>query len=365
MHDLDSYHIHDGDDWTPKSFSKKPLVKCQTPKSIPTYDYPAAIKAAEQQGEIFWLPTEPKVEKDLHCIKTELTAPALHGVMTTLKLFTLYEMVAGDEYWGGRFKRTFPRPDFKRMAATFSNVELNVHMPFYQRVDELLGLNTDEFYSSFTEDAVLKARMDFLGEVISSKDDLASVGIFSMVEGSILYSSFAFLMSFQANGNNQIPNIHAGLTFSVKDENLHSEGGAFAFRTLLKEKKEAGLSEVEEIRTKAKIYTAAEQIFEHESKIIGMIFEKGEIKGINANDLCVFVQHRINVVLEQLALPPLYEIGDNPISEWFYKMIGGDVQHDFFAKLGSSYNRNWSKSGFVWTVGGLQGREWSEINEPI
>jgi ribonucleoside-diphosphate reductase beta chain len=340
-------------------------VQCQTKKFIPTYDYPAAIKGAEQQGEIFWLPTEPKVEKDLHCIKTELSAPALHGVMTTLKLFTLYEMVAGNEYWGGRFKRMFPRPDFQRMAASFANVELNVHMPFYQRVDELLGLNTDKFYSSFTEDPILKARMEFLDEVVSSDDDLASVGIFSMVEGSILYSSFAFLMSFQANGNNQINNIHAGLTFSVKDENLHSEGGAFAFRTLLREKKEAGLTEVEEIRTKAKIYNAAEKIFEHESHIISMIFSKGDIKGINAEDLRAFVQHRINVVLNQLGLPPLYVIGDNPVAKWFYKMIGGDSQNDFFYSLGSSYNRNWSKSGFSWIVGGLKGREWSEINELI
>lgn len=340
-------------------------VQCQTPKSIPTYDYSAAVLAAEQQGEIFWLPTEPKVEKDLHCLKTELTPSALHGVMTTLKLFTLYEMVAGNEYWGGRFKRMFPRPDFQRMASAFANVELNVHMPFYQRVDELLGLNTNEFYSSFADDPVLAARMNFLDDVISSDDDLASVGIFSMVEGSILYSSFAFLMSFQANGNNQIANIHAGLTFSVKDENLHSEGGAFAFRTLLKEKQNAGLTEVEEIRTKAKIYAAAEQIFEHESQIITMIFEQGDIKGITAQDLRTFVQSRINVVLSQLGLPPLYIIEENPVADWFYDMIGGDRQNDFFYSLGSSYNRNWSKTGFHWVVGGLQGREWSEINELI
>ena len=64
-------------------------VKCQTKKFIPTYDYPAAVQAAEAQAEIFWLPTEPKVEKDLHCLKTELSPAQLHGVMTTLKLFTL------------------------------------------------------------------------------------------------------------------------------------------------------------------------------------------------------------------------------------------------------------------------------------
>ena len=185
-------------------------VRCQTKKKIPTYDYPEAILATEKQHEIFWLPTEPKVEKDLHCIKTELTESELHATMLNLSLFTNYEIVAGNEYWGGRFKRMFPRPDFERMASCFSNIELNVHAPFYQRIDELLGLNTDEFYTSFVNDPTLKARMDFLDEAVSDKNDLYSVGTFSMVEGSILYSSFAFLMHFQAESKNKIPNTHSG-----------------------------------------------------------------------------------------------------------------------------------------------------------
>lgn len=341
-------------------------VQCQTRKTTPTYDYPAAVKAAETQNDIHWLPTEPKVEKDLHCIKTELNEAQLHGVMSTLKLFTLYEQVAGNDYWSGRFKRMFPRPDFLRMAIKFADVEINTHSPFYQRVDELLGLNNDEFYNSFTDDEVLQSRMEFLDGIVSSKDDLVSVGAFSMVEGAILYSSFAFLMSFQANGNNYIQNIHAGLTFSVKDENLHSEGGAWAFRTLLEEKIAAGkITDKEVMKLKHTLQDAATQIYIHESKIIDMIFEKGEIAGITACKLRTFVRHRINVCLNQLGLEPIFADEENPVAEWFYKMIGGDVQHDFFAKIGSSYNRNWSKAGFTWVKGGLQGKTWEEINEHV
>jgi len=331
-------------------------VKCQTPKSTPTYDYPAAIEAVEAQHDIFWLPTEPKVEKDLHCIKTELTPAEYHGVITTLKLFTLYEQIAGDEYWGGRFKRMFPRPDFKRMASAFANVELNVHAPFYQRVDEILGLNSDEFYNSFTDDGVLKSRMNFLDNCVSDKDDLFSVGTFSMIEGCILYSSFSFLMHFQAEGKNKIPNIHSGLTFSTKDENLHSEGGAWAFRTLLQEKRDANLITDKEIEIlNSRLYEAAKAIYEHECHIIDMVFSKGNIKGITETQMKNFMQSRLDLVLETLGLNKMYSPTYNPISKWFYKMIGSDSQHDFFAKLGSSYNRNWSESGFSWKVGGLNG----------
>tara|TARA_R110000803_G_scaffold13482_9_gene37926 strand:- start:10031 stop:11035 length:1005 start_codon:yes stop_codon:yes gene_type:complete len=327
----------------------KLLARCQTPKKTYTMDYPAAITAAETQMEIFWLPTEPEVEKDLHCIKTELTEAEYHGVLTTLKLFTLYELVAGNEYWGGRFKRMFPRPDLQRMANAFSFMEINVHAPFYSRIDELLGLNTDEFYSSFTDDPVLKSRMDWLDECVSDEDDLFSVGVFSMIEGAILYSSFAFLKHFQAEGKNKLVNMDAGISFSVKDENLHSEGGAWAFRTLLSEKKELGLiTEEEQYTLFERLREAGNVIKTHEARITEMVFEKGAIKGITATQLDHFVESRIDLCLGNLGIDKIFSPSYNPVAKWFYKNIGGDQQHDFFNKLGSSYNRDWKEKRFDW-----------------
>lgn len=326
-------------------------VQCQTRKTIPTYDYPVLIEAVEKQHEIFWLPTEPRIEKDLHCLKTELTKAELHGVRTTLSLFTTYEQVAGIDYWSGRFKRMFPRPDFERVSSCFANVELNIHAPFYQRVDELLGLNTDEFYMSFIDDPVLKSRMDFLDSCVSDLDDLFSVGTFSMVEGNILYSSFAFLMHFQSGGKNKMPNMHSGLTFSVKDENIHSETGAWCFRNLLKEKLAAGLIDQNYVnKLYDRLYEAARTIVTHEERIIEMIFSEGDIKGITSKQMINFVQSRADLCLEQLGLEKIYNPTYNPIAKWFYRMIGGESSHDFFYKLGSSYNRNWPEKDFVWEV---------------
>lgn len=324
--------------------------KCKTKKNIPTYDYEEPLLAVESQHHIFWLPTEPKVEKDLHCLKTELTESELHGVMTTLSLFTNYEIIAGDEYWSGRFKRIFPRPEFKKMGSCFANIELNVHTNFYQRVDELLGLNNDEFYSAFVGDKDLKSRMDFLDDCVRDKDDLYSVGVFSMVEGAILYSSFAFLMHFQAEGKNLMPNMHSGITFSAKDENLHSEAGAWCFRNLLKEEKALGYTQEEEDILKERLYEAARTIMKHEKRIIEMVFEKGNIKGITSTQMERFVESRIDLCLQNLGLDKIYNPSYNPIAKWFYKMIGGESQHDFFFKLGSQYNRNWPEKSFVWEV---------------
>lgn len=106
-------------------------------------------------------------------------------------MFTLYELVAGRDYWLGRVLRRFPRPDVERMAATFGF--LNWLFTLRSTINEALMINTDEFYLSYVDDPLLKERMDFVEELVKSKSDLMSLGAFSMIEGAVLYSSFAFL----------------------------------------------------------------------------------------------------------------------------------------------------------------------------
>lgn len=324
----------------------KALPRLLTPKKEYTVDYPAAIEFENQQRDIFWSPDEIVVEKDLHDIRTKCTEAEIHGVTTVLKLFTLYELQAGHEYWGGRIVETFKRPaDIQRMAACFSFFETNVHAPFYDKLNKVMGLDTDEFYSDYVKDDTLRGRMEWIDEVINDPDILKSLAVFSMVEGVILYSSFAFLKHFQAEGKNKLTNVTAGINFSVKDENLHSQGGAWLFRQLLSE---SNLSEEEYSSLKEKIYEAAGQMLSHEERIIEMVFERGRIEGITAHQLKLFVQSRIDLCLQQLGLEPAYRPTYNPIAKWFYKNIGGGQFHDFFQKVGSEYNRDWVESRFVW-----------------
>ena len=55
-----------------------------------------------KQMHIFWLPEEIKVEKDIQDVLVNFTPAERHGVITTLKLFSIYEDHAGNEWWGGR-----------------------------------------------------------------------------------------------------------------------------------------------------------------------------------------------------------------------------------------------------------------------
>ena len=324
-------------------------VRLLQEKNTYTVDYPTAIEFAEKQSNVFWLPNEIDVGKDLHDLKTNFTEAEAHAVTTTLKLFTLYEMRAGDDYWGGRIMKRFPRPDIQRMANAFSFFELNVHGPFYNKLNEVLGIATDEFYSSYVDNESLKGRMEFIDSVVSDEDDLASLGVFSMVEGAVLYSNFAFLKHFQAEGKNKLVNVCAGINFSCIDENLHSQGGAWLFRELKKELVNAGLhSDEDEVILKEKLIQATKEILEHEKEIISMMFEKGRIEGITEKQLTHFVESRLDICLEQLGYEKVYKPSYNPIAGWFYKNINGGQFHDFFVKVGSEYHRDWSEEDFNW-----------------
>ena len=325
------------------------LVRMRTPKEAYTFDYPAAIELAEMQEEVFWTANEITVDKDIQDMLVNMTEAEQHAVITTLKLFTLYELVAGNEYWGGRFKRMFPRHDIRQLAATNAYVELGIHAPFYNKINKALNLDNDEFYTDYVNNPVLKERMEFVEGIVSHECDYTSLGAFSMVEGAVLYSAFAFLKHFQANGKNRLLNVVSGINFSVRDENLHCESGAWAFKQLMHEEVQAGI-EVDVEGIQSRLRATAMALYEHESAIIDMLFEKGEIEGTNREDMKSFVRSRINDCLAKLGMEKLFLVRSNPIADWFYKDINMPKFGDFFVSVSPEYNRNWKESQFKWRV---------------
>lgn len=309
-------------------------------------EYPEFDKLANEQMHTFWPWDEPEVENDIQDVRVLMTEAERHGLMTVLKLFTHYEMHAGDDYWAGRVMKDFHRPEIQRMASLFSAVELNSHAPFYNRINELLYVDSEEFYGEYLNDPVLKDRMSFIGKIIDAENTKLSLAGFSFIEGAVLYSSFAFLKHFQAQecGKDLIKNICRGINLSVADENTHAVGGALLFKRVIEEQ---GLTKEEE----DKIYSIAREVYKHEEQIIKKLFEKGNIKGITEKNLQDFVVHRVNLCLEQLGLEPLFtENLDRFIESWFYSNINSVQFHDFFTGSGSEYNIKWSegKFGEVW-----------------
>lgn len=310
---------------------------------VPIYQDPAVVAFADQQLEVFWSAEEIKVEKDIQDVLTKLSPAEKHAVLETLRLFSIYETHIGDEWWSGRFKTMFDRADYHRMAAVFSMFELAVHAPFYNKINELLYVNTPEFYLSYRQDPVLKSRVDHIDAIINESDDLTALGGFCLVEGVILYSNFGFLKHYQSQGKNELMNVVRGINFSVRDENLHAKGTAYAF----KDKAKTATKEQYD-NAAAKIAEIAMLLLEHEKGIIANLFSKGKIEGITAHQLENFVMSRINVCFEDLGFPKMFEVTYNPIATWFYKGINDYQFNDFFSGQGNQYHRNWDETAFTW-----------------
>lgn len=305
--------------------------------------YTTATDYAERQLSIFWTFGEVNVEKDIQDLLVNMTPAEKHGVITTLKLFSLYELAAGQDYWSGRFVQIFKRPEFQRMASVFAMFELAVHKPFYSEINRLLHLDNDAFYNSYVDDETLKSRIEFIGALVDDPDPLLSLAGFSMVEGAILYSSFAFLKHFQSDGKNKMTNLVRGIDYSLRDEHVHSEAGAWTFREL---KHQSNLPQEQTALLESRIREIAEKFVEHEDRIVDMIFEKGSIEGITEIQMKNFTRSRINKCLEQLGYKKQYDIAYNPIAKWFYKGIQDYTFNDFFSGQGKEYHRNWSESDF-------------------
>lgn len=327
-------------------------------KTLPMYQpqegwiikYPKFAQLADEQAHTFWPWDEPAVENDIQDLRVRLTPGELNGITTVLKLFTIYERKVGEDYWSGRISKTFERPEIQRMSSIFSAVESNSHAPFYNKVNEVLYLDTEEFYASWKESEELSKRIEFVGKAVADPDDARSFAAFTFIEGSVLYSSFAFLKHFQSQecGKDLMRNICRGVDLSVADEHTHSVGGALLFNTLCKEMGEMHGVDVRG-NLQSDIEEMARRVYDHECGIIDLIFQE-EIKGITPDQLRNFVAHRVNLCLENLGYKPILEVLDKTVEKWFYESINGRKFHDFFTGSGSEYNINWNRSAFnVWS----------------
>lgn len=323
-------------------------ARIKTPLDAYIDHYPQFGEMADTQIKIFWPHDEIDVSKDKQDLLVNMSKAESHGTIFTLKSFTRYELIIGNEYWGNKVARQYPHVGVQRMAAAFAHVELNSHAPFYNKINKELGLDTYEFYTSYLDDAALSSRMKFLDDMMAHTDEEVGTAVFSMTEGAILYSQLGYLKHYQNQGKNLIPNIVGGLNMTARDENLHALGGAAIVVQTLEEQQR---TDQEMLEFKQAIQEAAWTIYKHEQAIISKLFEEGKVQGITDHQLDQFVRSRINLCLGNLKVDHIFtreEVKYNPIAEWFYKGVNDYQMTDFFQRVGREYQRDWVKSKFVW-----------------
>jgi ribonucleoside-diphosphate reductase beta chain len=195
------------------------------------FEYQQAYDYFLKQQMAHWLFLEVQMGADIDDWKMKLTETDKSVISNILKGFTQAEVVIGD-YWSNKVANWFKKPEVQMMANTFAGFE-TIHAAGYSYLEESLGIQN---YEAFLYDPAAKAKIDRLIDTKGkSKREIAlSLAIFSAFnEGVNLFSSFAVLMSFSQR--NMLKGLGQIVSWSIRDESLHSEAGCWLFRTFIEE----------------------------------------------------------------------------------------------------------------------------------
>lgn len=313
----------------------KTLLPIQTPRLVfAPFEYPYAQQAALRQHQAHWLHLELSTSSDVHDWKTKMSDSEKRIVGNILKGFTQAECLVG-RYWGTLVPKWFPKPEMGVMGTTFASFEA-IHAMAYAHLNTTLGL---ENFDAFLYEPTARAKFDAMIDVPEDgelEDILVSLAVYSgFVEGVSLFSSFAVLLSFAQR--NLLKSLGQIISWSIRDESLHSEAGCWLFRTAAGE---AGKTFAKKIETR--IVEAARLIESLEANFIEMVFAEGELPNVTRHDLLNLIRHRTNTKLGDLGVnKKLFEIDQLALRRmsWFDAAAAGVEHQDFFANRVSTYSK--------------------------
>jgi len=303
------------------------------------FEYEWAYDFYRKQQGVHWTKDEIKLAEDLQNWNYSLSETEKTIIGGILKGFVQMEVLIGD-YWR-KVAEWFPKPEIQMMSSTFSYFE-TIHIDNYAMLNEQLGLTN---FKEFVQDETTKNKLDkFI--IINDKDfkleDIAtSLAVFSAFgEGVLVFSSFAVLLSFQKE--NLMKGLGQIISFSIRDENMHSSGGIKLFNELCDEIYRLKKIDIRK-NIKEDIYESAKIAFLLEEQFIDNLFTgKREIRTLTSYQLKEFIKHRVNLKLSELGyVEPLYEIDNNAVKEmeWFYLLSGAREFGDFFATRVTEYTK--------------------------
>lgn len=306
------------------------------------FEYPQAYEYWLSQQQVHWLHTEISMARDIVDWNSKLTEEEKDVIGGVLKSFTQLEIVVGNDYWLGKVHNWFKKPEIQMMAAAFANME-TIHTKSYAYLNESLGL--DDF-AAFLQDPAGKAKIDHLVDTDGkTKREIArSLAVFSgFAEGVQLFSSFAILLNYSRH--NLMKGVGEIITFSVRDESLHSNAGCWLFRQFIQENPEIWDDEL-----KREIFQAARDAVKLEVDFIDSVFKDGKpILGLDPHDLKQFIKYRANTKLHDLGLKSNWTNLDKEAVarlDWFDYLTVGEAHQDFFSGRVSDYSKgvvDWSE----------------------
>jgi ribonucleoside-diphosphate reductase beta chain len=295
------------------------------------FRYPWAYDAWLQQQRIHWLPEEVPLADDVKDWQKNLTASE-RNLLTHIFRFFVQSDVEVNNCYMRHYSQVFKPTEVQMMLAAFSSME-TVHIAAYSHLLDTIGIPELE-YSAFLRYKEMKDKYDYMQKFnVSSKVDIAkTLAVFgAFTEGLQLFASFAILLNFPRF--NKMKGMGQIVSWSVRDETLHTQSIIRLFRTFLDENPEISTDELSR-----ELYVACSTIVDHEDAFIDLAFELGGVEGLNADDVKAYVRYTADRRLLQLGLQPIFRIEKNPLP-WLETMLNGIEHANFFENRATEYSK--------------------------
>lgn len=306
----------------------KPSTLLTPRKFYRPFEYPQYYEYFQKQNQAHWLPTEVPMESDIADYRFRLSKEESNLIIQILRFFTQGDIEVNNNY-NQKLIPAFPKPEIKMMLSAFAAME-SVHVWAYSYLNDSLGLPEKE-YSVFLDIASMRAKYNYIQQFdVHNVEELAkNLAVFgAFMEGVSLFSSFAILMNYPRMG--KMKGVGQIVTWSIRDESLHSKGVCHLFRDLIAENHYLWTPTF-----KQSLYDSCNEMVKLEDDFIDTCFEIGPVPGLTPDQVKQYIRYIADRRLNDLGLDATYNV-NNPL-EWLDTMINAKEHTNFFENRATEY----------------------------
>ncbi len=283
------------------------------------------------QQRIHWLPEEVPLADDVKDWHRTLSEGERNLLTQIFRFFTQADVEVNNCYMK-HYSQVFQPTEIQMMLSAFSNIE-TVHVAAYSHLLDTIGMPEVE-YTAFLKYKEMKDKYDYMQVWgVSTKEDIAkTLAVFgAFTEGLQLFASFAMLMNFPRH--NKMKGMGQIVSWSVRDESLHTASIIKLFKTFVSENPEVWNEQLQK-----DLYTACDTIVSHEDSFIDLAFEMGAVEGLSGSEVKEYIRYIADRRLTQLGLQPMYKSAKNPL-RWMDEMLNGVEHANFFENRATEYSK--------------------------
>jgi ribonucleoside-diphosphate reductase beta chain len=295
------------------------------------FHYPWAYDAWLMQQRIHWLPEEVPLADDVKDWHRNLTDSERNLLTQIFRFFTQADVEVNNCYMK-HYSQVFQPTEVQMMLAAFSNTE-TIHIAAYSHLLDTIGMPEVE-YQAFLKYKEMKDKYDYMQQWgTATKEEIArTLAVFGgFTEGLQLFASFAMLLNFPRF--NKMKGMGQIVTWSARDESLHTNAIIRLFRTFIEEEPDVWNDDLQR-----DLALACTTIVDHEDAFIDRAFEMGSIEGLASADVKHYIRYIADHRLMQLGLMPLYHVERNPLP-WIDDMLNAVEHTNFFENRATEYSR--------------------------